>query len=176
MQDTPERHAQAMVKPPAATKPETLQLDINGKPYFHDGEPELPLLWFLRDTLRLTGTKYGCDGGAGCRACLVLIDGKATAACQTPVRAAAGHKVVTIEGLESDRLHPVQQAWIDEDAIQCGYCQSAQIIATVDLLMRNRRPGDEDIARVAALCRCGSYPSVRRAVQRAAQLLHGEPR
>jgi len=158
-------------RPPAPPAP--LALTINGKPYFHDGDPAMPLLWFLRDVLRLTGTKYGCGIGA-CGACTVLMDGKATRSCVTPMQAAATHKITTVEGLEGHELHPVQQAWIEEDVAQCGYCQAGQIVAAVDLLQRKPKPSDDDIAAIGNLCRCGTYPRIRRAILRAAELMHGE--
>jgi len=150
----------------------TRQLTINGKPYFHDGDAEMPLLWFLRDVLRLTGTKYGCGIGA-CGACTVLVDGKAARACQVTMATAMGQKITTIEGLEGDKLHPVQQAWIENDVAQCGYCQAGQIMAAVDLLSRRKRPSDADIASIANLCRCGTYPRIRSAILRAAVLSGG---
>jgi len=159
-------------KRPLARPPAALAVSINDKPYFHDGDPAMPLLWFLRDVLRLTGTKYGCGIGA-CGACTVLLDGKATRACTTTVQAAANHKITTIEGLANNALHPVQQAWIDEDVVQCGYCQTGQIMAAVDLLQRKPKPTDEDIAGIGNLCRCGTYPRIRRAIQRAAELIQG---
>ncbi|MEZ5462547.1 (2Fe-2S)-binding protein [Dokdonella sp.] len=148
---------------------EGLQLIINGKPYFHDGDPAMPLLWYLRDVLRLTGTKYGCGIGA-CGACTVLVDGKAARACQTPMQVTAGKAVTTIEGLEGEQLHPVQQAWIEHDVAQCGYCQAGQIMAAVDLLSRKRKPSESDIASIGNLCRCGTYPRIRSAILRAAAL------
>jgi isoquinoline 1-oxidoreductase alpha subunit len=164
----------APAEPAAATAPpEKTSMQVNGKPYFPDGDPEMPLLWYLRDTLRLTGTKYGCGIGA-CGACTVLIDGKAARACQVPLRAAAGHDITTIEGLEGGEgkpLHPVQQAWIEHDVAQCGYCQSGQILAAVDLLSRRKTPSDDDIASIGNLCRCGTYPRIRSAIQRAAVLM-----
>jgi isoquinoline 1-oxidoreductase alpha subunit len=171
MPDQPE-HPAGPAKRPSARPPEPLPIAINGKPYFHDGDPAMPLLWFLRDTLRLTGTKYGCGIGA-CGACTVLVDGKAQRSCTTPMSAAANHAVTTVEGLETDALHPVQQAWIEEDVAQCGYCQAGQVIAAVDLLKRKPRPSDEDIAAIANLCRCGTYPRIRRAILRAAALAQG---
>lgn len=147
-----------------------LPVAINGKPYFHDGDPLMPLLWFLRDALRLTGAKYGCGNGQ-CGACTVLVDGKPARACTLPMKDAAHRAVVTIEGLEGDALHPVQQAWIELDAMQCGYCQSGQIIAAADLLKRKPKPSEDDIATIANLCRCGSYPRIRRAIARASELL-----
>jgi isoquinoline 1-oxidoreductase alpha subunit len=171
MQTPPERRAGATAgKPHSAAPAAPLALTINGKPYDHDGDPAMPLLWFLRDTLRLTGTKFGCGVGA-CGACTVLLDGKATRSCLLPMQNAAGHKVTTIEGLAGDALHPVQQAWIDEDVPQCGYCQAGQIVAAVDLLTRKPKPGDDDIATIGNLCRCGTYPRIRRAILRAAEAM-----
>ena len=160
-------------KRPAVAPPEPLPVTINGKPYFHDGDPAMPLLWFLRDTLRLTGARYGCGVGA-CGACTVLVDGKAVRSCTLTMQNAAHHKVTTVEGLETNALHPVQQAWIEEDAIQCGYCQAGQIMAAVDLLQRKPKPSDDDIAAIGNLCRCGSYPRIRRAIQRAGELMRGQ--
>ena len=155
---------------PKKRPPAPLPVSVNGKPYFHDGDPAMPLLWFLRDVLRLTGTKYGCGIGA-CGACTVLVDGKAARACSLPMSAAANHSVTTIEGLRAEALHPVQQAWIEQDVAQCGYCQAGQIMAAVDLLRRKPRPNDEDIASIGNLCRCGTYPRIRRAIARAAELM-----
>ena len=146
-----------------------LQLKINGKPYVHDGDAAMPLLWYLRDVLHLTGTKYGCGIGA-CGACTVLIGGKAARACVTPMQAAADQEITTIEGLEGEQLHPVQQAWIEHDVAQCGYCQAGQIMAAVDLLARKRKPSEKDIASIGNLCRCGTYPRIRSAILRAAAL------
>jgi len=133
----------------------------------------MPLLWFLRDTLRLTGTKFGCGIGA-CGACTVLVDGKAARSCLLPMQNAAGHQVTTIEGLAGDGLHPVQQAWIEEDVPQCGYCQAGQIVAAVDLLSRKPKPNDEDIATISNLCRCGTYPRIRKAILRAAESIRAQ--
>jgi isoquinoline 1-oxidoreductase alpha subunit len=169
MQDTPESRTAAVAKPPAKVQPGALQLGVNGKPYFHAGDAQMPLVWFLRDVLRLTGTKYSCGVGA-CGACTVLIDGKATRACRTTMLAAAGREITTIEGLETNELHPVQQAWIELDVAQCGYCDSGQIMAAVDLLTRKPQPSDDDISSLGNLCRCGTYPRVRRAILRAAEL------
>ncbi|MGA9341615.1 MAG: (2Fe-2S)-binding protein [Rhodanobacteraceae bacterium] len=143
---------------------------VNGKPYYPDGDPTMPLLWFLRDELRLTGTKFGCGIGA-CGACTVLIDGKAARSCVTPMQAVAGRAVTSIEGLETDKLHALQQAWIDEDVPQCGYCQAGQIMAALDLLTRKPNPGDADIASLSNLCRCGTYPRIRRAILGAAKAM-----
>ena len=145
------------------------ELRINGRAYFPQDDPDMPLLWYLRDVLRLTGTKYGCGIGA-CGACTVLIDGKAQRACLTPIKSAMGHDVTTIEGLAGAELHPLQRAWIEEDVAQCGYCQAGQIMAAADLLRRNANPGDDDIAKIPNLCRCGTYPRIRRAIKRAAQI------
>lgn len=167
MQQPTEQPVQAQTT--IAGLPETLQLKINGKPYFHDGDAAMPLLWYLRDVLRLTGTKYGCGIGA-CGACTVLIGGKAARSCMTPMQVTAGQEITTIEGLEGEQLHPVQQAWIEHDVAQCGYCQAGQIMAAVDLLSRKRKPSDKDIASIGNLCRCGTYPRIRSAILRAAAL------
>lgn len=175
------RHEHRMSRPtehppaPPSSKapPAPLAISINGKPYFHEGDPAMPLLWFLRDVLRLTGTKYGCGIGS-CGACTVLIDGKAARACLTPMTKAANRTVTTIEGLETDKLHPLQQAWIELDAVQCGYCQSGQIMAAVDLLKRRPKPTDDDIASIGNLCRCGTYPRIRKAILRAAELMRAD--
>lgn len=170
MQDTHQQQAAAAYgKEETPTDPAALQLSINGKPYFHAGDMQLPLLWFLRDNLRLTGSKYACDNGE-CGACTVLRDGKAVRACQLPMVEAAGHDITTIEGLRKTRLHPVQQAWLEQDIAQCGYCQTGQIMAAVDLLARKPKPADADIARIANLCRCGTYPDIRAAIHRASEL------
>jgi isoquinoline 1-oxidoreductase alpha subunit len=170
MQNEPERRAGPPAKPHSATPTAPLALSVNGKPYEHGGDPTMPLLWFLRDTLRLTGTKFGCGVGA-CGACTVLLDGKAARSCLLPMQNAAGHQVTTIEGLGEDGLHPVQAAWIEEDVPQCGYCQAGQIIAAVDLLQRKPKPGEDDISTITNLCRCGTYPRIRRAILRAAEAM-----
>ena len=170
MPNEPDRRAAAAAKPHSAAPPAPLAITISGKPYEHDGDPTMPLLWFLRDTLRLTGTKFGCGVGA-CGACTVLLDGKAARSCLLPMQNAAGHAVTTIEGLSGDSLHPVQAAWIDEDVPQCGYCQAGQILAAVDLLQRKPKPGEEDIASITNLCRCGTYPRIRRAILRASEAM-----
>jgi len=157
-------------KPVAARPPEPIPIEINGKPYVHEGDPKMPLLWFLRDRLRLTGTKYACDD-AGCGACTVLVDGTAARACALTMQEARGTSVTTIEGVAGDALHAVQQAWIEEDATHCGYCQPGQIMAALDLLRRKPRPGEHDIAAIGNLCRCGNYPRMRRAILRAAAQL-----
>jgi isoquinoline 1-oxidoreductase alpha subunit len=156
--------------PAARIEAKTPELRVNGRAFYPATDPDMPLLWYLRDVLRLTGTKFGCGIGV-CGACTVLIDGKAARACQTPVRAALEHEVTTIEGLApAGGLHPLQRAWIEEDVAQCGYCQAGQIMAAADLLARNPNPGDDDIAKIPNLCRCGTYPRIRRAIKRAAQL------
>jgi aerobic-type carbon monoxide dehydrogenase small subunit (CoxS/CutS family) len=149
-----------------------ITLNINGKAQTVDIEPETPLLWVLRDTLGLTGTKYGC-GIAACGACTVHIDGQPTRACQTAVSAAAGRQVTTIEGLSQDSTHPVQRAWVEVGVPQCGYCQSGQIMSAAALLARRKNPSDAEIdaAMEGNLCRCGTYQRIREAVRRAAQLV-----
>lgn len=149
-----------------------ISFHVNGQPVQFDGEPDTPLLWALRDVFQLTGTKYGCGIGQ-CGSCTVHIDGKARRSCVTPVSALQGKSVVTIEGLAGadDRLHPVQQAWLEEDVPQCGYCQPGLIMATVDFLQDHPDPSDADIdANIDNLCRCGTYVRVRKAIHRAAEL------
>jgi isoquinoline 1-oxidoreductase subunit alpha len=140
-------------------------LSINGKSYDVDVEPETPLLWALRDTIGLTGTKYGC-GIAQCGACTVHIDGVATRSCQVPVGSLGAKRVTTIEALAQDgKLHPVQQAWVDFDVPQCGYCQSGMIMAVVALLREKPKPTDADIdAVITNICRCGTYQRIRAAI------------
>jgi isoquinoline 1-oxidoreductase subunit alpha len=145
-------------------------LVVNGRTTTIDVEPEMPLLWALRDELGLVGTKFGCGAGL-CGACTVMIDGEAMRSCQTPVSYAAGKSVLTIEGLGAKALHAVQKAWIEADAPQCGYCQSGQIMAAVALLKKNPNPSDADIDdEMTNICRCGTYPRMRAAVHRAAEL------
>lgn len=147
-----------------------ISLFVNGKRHDLELEPDTPLLWVLRDTLRLTGTKYGC-GIAQCGACTVHLDGEAVRACVTPLSAVAGKRVTTIEGLSPDASHPVQRAWIAEQAPQCGYCQPGQIMQAAALLAKNPNPSDADIdaAMSGVLCRCGTYQRIRRAIHRAAR-------
>jgi isoquinoline 1-oxidoreductase alpha subunit len=146
---------------------------VNDVEQQHAGDPAMPLLWYLRDAARLTGTKFGCGIGA-CGACTVHIDGRAQRSCVTPVSAVAGRRITTIEGLaRGDELHPVQAAWIETDVAQCGYCQAGQIMAAVDLLARVLAPTDADIATVTNLCRCGTYPKIRKAIHLAAERLRG---
>lgn len=143
-------------------------MTVNGVDREIDVDPDTPLLWVLRDNLNLTGTKYGC-GINQCGACTVLVNGQAVRACATPVSQVSTFEVTTIEGLSEDRSHPVQQAWIEEDAPQCGYCQSGQIMAAVSLLRQVSNPTDEDIDRyMTNICRCGAYPAIRAAIKNAA--------
>ena len=146
-----------------------IALSVNGKSYEVDVEPDTPLLWVLRDTIGLTGTKYGC-GIAQCGCCTVHLDGAATRSCQVPVGAVAGRAITTIEALaQSGRLHPVQQAWLDLDVPQCGYCQSGMIMAVVALLNEKPKPTDAEIdAAISNICRCGTYQRIRAAIHQAA--------
>ncbi len=148
-----------------------LRLNVNGETREIDMDPATPLLWVLRDGLRLTGTKYSC-GIAECGACLVLVDGKPVHSCVTPISSVVNNQITTIEGLSPDRSHPVQQAWIEEEVPQCGYCQSGQILAASALLKKRQQPSDADIdeAMRGVLCRCGAYPRIRKAIKRAAEL------
>ena len=148
-----------------------ITLNVNGKPYQVDLEPDTPLLWALRDAVGLTGTKFGC-GIAQCGACTVHINGEAARSCSVPIGALKDAKITTIEGLSPDARHPVQQAWLAEDVPQCGYCQSGQIMATAAYLKTNPNPTDADIdANLTNICRCGTYERLRRAVHRAAALM-----
>ena len=148
-----------------------MKLVVNGSNREVDAPGDMPLLWVLRDLLHLTGVKYGC-GMAQCGACTVHLDGRAVRSCVTPVSAVAGRKVTTIEGLSPDGGHPVQQAWAEIDVVQCGYCQSGQIMSAVALLAENAAPSDADIdvALSGNICRCGTYQRIREAVHRAAAL------
>ena len=147
-----------------------VSLNVNGKSYQVDVDPRTPLLWVLRDTCGLTGTKYGC-GIAQCGACTVHIDGVATRSCSVPISALGSKKVTTIEGLAANgSLHEVQQAWIDNDVPQCGYCQSGMIMAVAALLKDNPKPTDADIdSTITNICRCGTYQQVREAIHAAAK-------
>src|SRR5713101_6944311 len=144
---------------------------VNGKPVQVDVDPSTPLLWVLRDSLEMTGTKFGC-GMALCGACTVHLDGQAVRSCVTPVSRAAGKEVTTIEGLSSDFSHPLQRAWIEKDVPQCGYCQSGQIMSAAVLLRENPNPSDTDIdeAMSGNICRCGTYQRIRSAIHLAAQM------
>jgi isoquinoline 1-oxidoreductase subunit alpha len=145
----------------------SIRLTINGKPLSFDGDPAKPLLWVIREDAGLTGTKYGC-GVAACGACTVHVDGVPTRSCSLPVEAAADTEILTIEGLAAangNERHPLQQAWINAQVPQCGYCQSGMIMAAAALLRENPRPTDADIdAAVTNLCRCGTYPRIRKAI------------
>jgi len=147
-----------------------IALNVNGKAVSVDAEPETPLLWALREHLKLTGTKYGCGGGL-CGACTVHVNGKAVKACLTALSKIQGASVTTIEGLSSDSSHPLQKAWIAEQTPQCGYCQSGQIMKAAELLQSNPRPSREQIVRHmdGNLCRCGTYHRIIAAIQRASQ-------
>jgi isoquinoline 1-oxidoreductase alpha subunit len=149
-----------------------MKLKVNGKEHDVSAPDDMPLLWVLRDLLGMTGTKYGC-GIARCGACTVHLDGRGQRSCVLPAAAVGDRAVTTIEGLSQDGLHAVQRAWIEEDVVQCGFCQSGQIMAAAALLAVKPRPTDADIdaAMSANLCRCGAYPRIRAAVHRAAQLL-----
>ena len=143
---------------------------INGKSQTVDADPDTPLLWVIRERLRLTGTKFGC-GVAQCGACTVHLDGRAVRSCQTTLAQAAGKKITTIEGLHPEGRHPLQLAWVAEQVPQCGYCQSGQIMQAADLLARNPNPNDTDIVTAMSgnICRCMTYPRIKRAIKRAAQ-------
>jgi isoquinoline 1-oxidoreductase alpha subunit len=143
---------------------------VNGRPVSVDAAPDAPLLWVVREHLKLTGTKYGC-GAAICGACTVHVDGKAVRSCQVAVSQVANKRVTTIEGLSADNSHPLQKAWIAEQVPQCGYCQSGQIMQAAELLAANRRPTREQIIAHmdGNLCRCGTYPQIVRAIERASR-------
>ena len=149
-----------------------MQLDVNGAVREVEAPEEMPLLWVLRDLMGFTGVKFGC-GMAQCGACTVHLDGAATRSCVLPASAVAGRKVTTIEGLSADGSHPVQQAWTEVDVVQCGYCQSGQIMSAAALLAANSSPTDADIdaAMAGNICRCGTYQRVRQAVHKAAAQL-----
>ncbi|ODT88354.1 (2Fe-2S)-binding protein [Phenylobacterium sp. SCN 70-31] len=145
----------------------TFKLTVNGVAHNITADPDTPLLWALREQLGLTGTKYGCGVGV-CGACSVILEGDLVRACVVRLEDVAGMSVRTIEGLSKDRSHPVQKAWIQEQAPQCGYCQSGMVMAAVHLLEANPRPTDADIDGITNICRCGTYPRIRRAIHRAA--------
>jgi isoquinoline 1-oxidoreductase alpha subunit len=148
-----------------------MKLNVNGTEREVDAPADMPLLWVLRDLMGLTGTKFGC-GIAQCGACTVHIDGAPLRSCITPAAAVAGKKITTIEGLSADGQHPVQQAWAELDVVQCGYCQSGQIMSAVALLAKIPTPTDTDIDQALSgnICRCGTYPRIRAAVHRAAEI------
>ena len=146
-----------------------IQLKVNGTARQFDGDPDMPLLWFLRDVLEMTGTKYGCGMGL-CGACTVHLDGAAARSCSTPMKDAAGKSITTIEGLSAQGDHPVQQAWMHNNVPQCGYCQSGQIMQAVALLKDKPKPTDHDIDEIMQgnICRCGTYQRIRQAIKEAA--------
>jgi isoquinoline 1-oxidoreductase alpha subunit len=151
-----------------------ISFTLNGKSQSVDVDPQMPLLWVLRDTLNMTGTKFGC-GMALCGACTVHINGEVTRSCITPISAVAGKKVTTIEGLSEEGNHPVQQAWIEIDVPQCGYCQCGQIMSAAALLTKKPTPTDADIDDFMSgnICRCGTYQRIRKAIHRAAEINAG---
>jgi isoquinoline 1-oxidoreductase alpha subunit len=153
----------------------SVKLTVNGRPHEVDVEPDTPLLWVLRDTLGLTGTKFGC-GIAQCGACTVHLDGKPVRSCRTSMAAVGNRSVTTIEGLSNNGLTAVQRAWIEEDVVQCGYCQSGQVMAAEALLAGNPSPSDADIDKALRrnICRCGVYQRIRKAVHRAAEIAADE--
>lgn len=153
----------------------TFKLIVNSRPATVDVPADMPLLWVLRDVLNLRGTKYSC-GIAVCGACTVHVDGEAARSCVTSISSVAGKSVTTIEGLSNDGTHPVQQAWMDMDVPQCGYCQAGQIMSAAALLTKNRNPNDEQIAAAmeGVLCRCGTYLRIRQAIHKAAAIARGE--
>ncbi len=146
-----------------------IQLKVNGVEQSFDGEPEMPLLWYLRDVLDLTGSKFGCGAGL-CGACTVHVNGQATRSCVTTMRDAAGKEVTTIEGLDKDGLHPVQRVWMEINVPQCGYCQAGQIMQAASLLNNKKKPTDQEIDEAMAgnICRCGTYQRIRAAIKAAA--------
>ena len=151
-----------------------MKLLVNGTEHEVEATEDMPLLWVLRDLMGMTGTKFGC-GMAQCGACTVHVDGEPMRSCITPASSVAGMKITTIEGLSSDGSHPVQKAWAELDVVQCGYCQSGQIMSAVALLAKNPTPSDADIDQAMSgnICRCGTYPRIRAAVHRAAVLRKG---
>jgi isoquinoline 1-oxidoreductase subunit alpha len=148
-----------------------IHFSLNGKNKEFDGDKDMPLLWYLRDIAKLRGTKFGCGIGE-CGACTVHINGRSARSCSVPLMAVQDKSITTIEGLAGDTLHPVQQAWIEQDVSQCGYCQAGQIMAAAELLQRIPTPNDNDINSISNFCRCGTYPRIRKAIHRAADLQH----
>lgn len=151
-----------------------IKLNINNKDYNIDVDPDMPLLWAIRDFVGLKGTKYGC-GIAQCGACTVFMEGNPIRSCMLPVKHTEGKKLTTIEGISENNSHPVQKAWIEEQVPQCGYCQSGQIMAAVALLEQNPEPTESDInnAMAGMICRCGTYPRIKSAIHRASQMMQG---
>ncbi|HWF08129.1 MAG TPA: (2Fe-2S)-binding protein [Bryobacteraceae bacterium] len=151
-----------------------IKFNLNGNSQTIDVSPQMPLLWVLRDTLGMTGTKFGC-GMSLCGACTVHLNGEAVRSCITPASSVAGKNVTTIEGLSADGTHPVQRAWIENDVPQCGYCQSGQIMQAAALLAKNKKPTDADIDEVMRgnICRCGTYQDIRHAIHRAVEIQGG---
>ena len=149
-----------------------IELNINGETRRFDGDPEMPILWYLRDILGLTGTKFGCGRGL-CGSCTIHVNGVQVQSCVTPIGSAAGKKVVTIEGLSENADHVVQKAWMNHNVPQCGYCQSGQIMAAAALLKDNHQPTDDDIdaGMVGIICRCGTYQRIRQALKEAAEVV-----
>jgi isoquinoline 1-oxidoreductase alpha subunit len=147
-----------------------VKFTVNGMAQTFDGDEDMPLLWYLRDDLRLTGTRFGCGAGL-CGACTVHLDGTAVRSCQTPLRTLQNKRVVTIEGLSPDGRHAVQRAWVSHDVAQCGYCQTGQIMQAASLLARTPNPSDQDIDRAMSgnICRCGTYQRIRAAIKDAAK-------
>ena len=147
-----------------------VSLRVNGTSRSFDGDDDMPLLWYLRDDLRLTGTRFGCGAGL-CGACTVHVDGQAVRACQTPMRTLANKRVTTVEGLSADNTHPVQKAWAAVNVPQCGYCQPGQMMQAAALLQQKPNPTDQDIDRAMAgnICRCGTYQRIRAAIKQAAK-------
>jgi len=143
---------------------------VNGTSRSFDGDPDMPLLWYLRDEARLTGTRFGCGAGL-CGSCTVHVDGRAVRSCQTRMRTVEGKRVTTIEGLSADGSHPLQKAWVDLDVSQCGYCQAGQIMQAAQLLQQVPNPSDQDIERAMSgnICRCGTYQRIRAAIKQASK-------
>jgi len=150
------------------------RMTVNGQPVQYRLDPQTPLLWALRDASNLTGTKYGCDS-RDCGACTVIIDGRAVTSCSVTLAELDGAQVTTIEGLSSDHSHPVQQAWLAEQATMCGYCEPGFIMAIAALLQASPSPSEEQIAALPNICRCGAYPRIRKAIARAAGSSQPQP-
>ena len=152
-----------------------MKINVNGVDHQLEAEPDMPLLWAVRDLLQMTGTKFGCGGGH-CGACTVLMDGQPIRSCVTPLSVVKNSKITTIEGVSDNGEHPVQKAWIDAKVPQCGYCQSGQIMSAVALLATNAAPNDDDIdlAMSGNICRCGTYPRIRQAIKNAAEKIREE--